>query len=80
LPSSSGNVSKYSSSLFSNSTIAKLVGFLGFYFIAMVPVSTVRTYMATALTKQLVSLVPQAAFFLALETFTRAEVLSSLLP
>jgi len=47
---------------------------MGFYFLSVVPVPFVKSYMATIATKQIVSLIPQTAFFLGLEVFTRAEV------
>ncbi len=52
----------------------KIVGFMFIYFSSTVPLPFISAYMASVKSKILVSLMPQVAFFLGLEVFTRSEV------
>jgi hypothetical protein len=57
--------------------VAKIVAFAVAYFGSLVPVPFISTFMTTLPNKLAVSVVPQAAFFLGLEVFNRAEVIFS---
>eukprot|EP01022_Parablepharisma_sp_SALTPOND_P028528 TRINITY_DN71102_c1_g1_i1.p1 TRINITY_DN71102_c1_g1~~TRINITY_DN71102_c1_g1_i1.p1 ORF type:complete len:910 (-),score=71.75 TRINITY_DN71102_c1_g1_i1:2772-5501(-) len=62
------------SAIFQRPLLAKIVGFMSFYFLSVVPLPFVKLFMASLTMKQVVSILPQTAFFLGLEVFTRSEV------
>ncbi len=63
--------------LFQRPSVAKIIGFVGFFLVTILTAPFVSKHRATLSTKLWVSLLPQDAFFLGLEDFTRSEEIGS---